>query len=676
MSVGLAINTAGLLFHFRAIDHAVVLPVFDGLILGIIAAWHIRFAGNYTVRFFPSADAFPHKWRLLGLLLLPLLTAAGAFRLNNHAGNGLAIIALAIICGYALISALRSRNRNPWWYVAHLTSIAFALTLSVSLRSNHLLGFDINQEYQVFNAVLQHGIWQPHYLDGAYNACLSITILPAVLNTLIPIPSEYLFKVIMQLCMAIIPLIAFVIAARRFGNKRHYAYITALFFIAQTQFIFQFPGLLRQQVALLFFGLIFMAITARHYSNRQKNALALVFGLAMVLAHYSTTYIGIVLLGLLVCFRPAARAVLARVARRRIAQPLQQQPQSHMYFSALLVPILLLVTFLWYGQLLQATGGIVQKVSASLTNVHEAFAEDSRSDFLVQALDLHSAAQDPAKLQTVYKDQSKTYAYQPTADEYTPEVRASNGPIITNQASSVLYTISHKGLPLIVNILLIAGIIITIGLFLTRGTSLDEAMLGVACGIICALILVLPGLSQAYNIDRLYQQLLLLIGPALVYALAIITKRLPRLAVAIPVVVVMLCMCTSSGLSDQLAFKFSNVNLTNDGAVYDHYYVTDGEVASLQWAQRTIGTANIHLDRYAMLPATAYTAISAKQLRQGVLPTEIGKGDYVYASSVNDNKGLAFGYYQNHVFTFNFPAEYLSNHKNIIYTTGESRIYR
>lgn len=675
MLVALAANTAGLLFDFKAIDRQVLVPIFDMLILGAAAAWFVRFARQDTVRFMPATPPFRHKLRLAALIGFPVLAAAGAFRLNNDAGNGLALVVVAALCAYAIYTAFRSKNRHPWWYVAHLAAFALALTLSVSLRSNHLLGFDINQEFQVFNAVLQNGIWQPRFLDGAYNACLSITLLPAVLGTLIPMQAEYIFKFTMQLGMMVLPIIAFIIAARRFKADRHYAYLAGLFFIAQAQFIFQFPGLLRQQVALLFFGLLFVAITETRFSLRQKNAFALLFGTGMVLSHYSTAYIAIVLLALLLLARPFSAAIQTRMAQRSLA--IRDAGKPHMQFSAFLVPVLLLVTFLWYGQLLQATGGIVQKVTVSVTNLNEAFREDSRSEFLVDALGLNNFARDPAKLQSVYDAQSKPYAYQPAAEEYTPEVRTSNSAHINSAAANAFYTFSHKVVPLLLNALLLTGILATVALFLLKGRYTDEALTGVACGIIFLLILILPGLSQAYNIDRLYQQLLLLIGPAAIFALASIAKRLPRLGVtALPALAIAVFMVCTTGLSDQLAFKFSNINLTNDGEVYDHYYVKDGEVAALAWANGNIGTTTMRLDRYAVLPATAFTTIDKDQLRQGVMPTEIGQGDYVYAGNVNLHKELAFGYYQNRVFTFNFPDDYLDRNKDIVYANGHSRIYK
>ena len=679
MGLGLALNTLGLLFHFRAISPAVIIPVFSTLIVLLAAAWYAKYRTRHEVNLFPRTPSYRHKLKLVALLLMPVLAAAGAFRLNNGSGSGLATVALGMVCAYALVSAFMAKHRHPWWYVASLASIALSLGLSVSLRSNHLLGFDINQEYQVFHAVMQQGIWQPHFLDSAYNACLSITIVPAVLNTVIPVSNEYLFKVVMQLLLGIIPLISFVIAARRFNGNKQFAYITGLLFIAQAQFIFQFPGLIRQQVALLFFGLMFMVLSAPEYSRRLKSTLTLVFGLAMVLSHYSTAYICIAVLIIIWGARPILRKMQALAAgwRSRRTAVAVAQPTEHMVVSPILISVLLLFTFLWYGQLLQASGGIVQKITASVTNLNESFKEESRSDFLAGAFGYASPGQDPQNLQAVYDAQSKSYTYQPTEEEYQQVVQSSQGPDIGGTAAAGIYLFGHKVMPLLVSGLLAVGVVTTVVVYLYKGSRPDEAYFGVACGLVFALIVTLPGLSQYYNIDRLYQQILLLIGPAIVYSVTLIGRRLSYRVLSYGMgVLLFLFMTTSTGFVDQLAFRFSTINLTNDGGVYDHSYVRDSEVASLQWAGNTVGAGTLRVDRYSILPATAFTTIPSQQLRPGLLPTEIGRSDYVYASNSNINKGLAFGYYQNHVFTFNFPDSYLGNHKNIIYANEQSRVYR
>jgi uncharacterized membrane protein len=673
ITIGLLLNTAGLLFTFRALDPTIILTTVSICITLLTIGWYWRVRRHPNTHLFPETTPYQHKWRLVCLIFLPLLMAAGAFRLNNGGGSGLATAALGIVCGYTILSAILSKNRHPWWYVAHIVNIGVALGLSVALRSNHIFGFDINQEFQIFNATLQQGIWQPRLFDGAYNACLSITILPTMLSAFIPVSGEYIFKFVMQLLLGIIPLVAFIIAARHFRANKQLAYITALFFIVQAQFIFQFPGLIRQQVALLFFGLLMVTLTSSQFGERLRHSLALIFGLAMVVSHYSTAYICIAILACILLVRPILRAVHGRIIQKRHIQA----ERGRLQYSPFLIVILLLATFLWYGQLMQATGGIVEKVTASVTNLHNAFKEDTRSDFLIGALGLRNKAHDPKNLQAVYQQQSKPYAYQPQPDEYQPEVQASTEPVRVNRTQDALFIFTHKIISLGISLLLLIGLIATVVVYLFRGHRPDEALIGIACGSVFILILTLPGLAQAYNVDRLYQQILLLIGPGIVYAIVLIGKRLrPNIVAPATIAALLVCMTSSTGLIDQVTFRFSNVNLINDGSMYDHHYVRDAEVAAFMWTNGAIGNATLYVDRYSLLPATAFTTHNKSQLQQGVLPSEIDKQAYVYGSSANIHKLLAFGYYNNRVYTFNFPDAYLSDNKNVIYSNNQSRVYR
>ena len=56
------------------------------------------------------------------------------------------------------------------------------------------------------------------YLHGAYNACLSITILPTELEQIINVDNPYVYKFFFQLIFALCPVLAYGIARRYFNR--------------------------------------------------------------------------------------------------------------------------------------------------------------------------------------------------------------------------------------------------------------------------------------------------------------------------------------------------------------------------------------------------------------------------------------------------------------------------
>ena len=60
---------------------------------------------------------------------------------------------------------------------------SLALLFVASMRSWHVVGWDINAELQVFR-LTEAGYWSMSHLQDAYNACLSITLLPTIFSSL------------------------------------------------------------------------------------------------------------------------------------------------------------------------------------------------------------------------------------------------------------------------------------------------------------------------------------------------------------------------------------------------------------------------------------------------------------------------------------------------------------
>ena len=115
---------------------------------------------------------------------MPLLSAAGALRLNS--GHSGLVADLAIAAGYRRLIA--TFLLAPWCDDALLVVILFAAALammwSYSLRGNLVYGFDISNEYYSLSQTVTSGVWHVSHPNDAYGAMLSLTILPAELHAM------------------------------------------------------------------------------------------------------------------------------------------------------------------------------------------------------------------------------------------------------------------------------------------------------------------------------------------------------------------------------------------------------------------------------------------------------------------------------------------------------------
>jgi uncharacterized membrane protein len=212
---------------------------------------------------------------------------------------------------------------------------------------------------------------------------------------------------------------------------------------------------------------------------------------------------------------------------------------------------------------------------------------------------------------------------------------------------------------------------------LKKKRSKEEGLFVISAGLIFMALVVLPFVSQDYNLERLYQQLLVVLSGAFVVGILFIFKKLPRVAgTTIALIAILFYFTSTSGLASQGLLHFSDVNLINDGNNYDKFYVKDGEFNSLVWLGDNYKSGGINIDRYATLRAGAYTNLPSKRFINGLLPSEISMQGYTYATDSNLNRDLVFDYNNKQVITYNLPSQMLDEYKNTVYVNSDSKIYK
>ncbi len=226
---------------------------------------------------------------LVAAALAVVLAVFGANHLNNGASGNITLIALAIVALIGVFSVrwLRFTRESVMSAVIYLVSLSLLLT--TSLRGWYVTGHDIQQEYLVFQLTEVHGRWSMAYFHDAYNACLSITILPTELGQIINVDSPYVFKLFFQMIFALCPVLAYAMARRYFN--RGISTLSVAYFVGFPTFFTDMPFLNRQEIALLFVAVGLLAATNPVWSFRRRQVSLGVAGLGTEISHYSTMYV-------------------------------------------------------------------------------------------------------------------------------------------------------------------------------------------------------------------------------------------------------------------------------------------------------------------------------------------------------------------------------------------------
>ena len=121
---------------------------------------------------------------------------------------------------------------------------------------------------------------------------LSITALPTVLVKTSGISGLYLFKGFYPLLLAAVPPLTYGFA-RRWVPARP-AMIATVYLVVLSQFSQQLSSIARQEVALFFFALLLVVLFDAGVRARKRTVVAIAVLGAMVVSHYTTSYITVV----------------------------------------------------------------------------------------------------------------------------------------------------------------------------------------------------------------------------------------------------------------------------------------------------------------------------------------------------------------------------------------------
>jgi uncharacterized membrane protein len=424
--------------------------------------------------------------------------------------------------------------------------------LVLALRSDHLVGVDIHNEYYLFLRTIDSGIWQQTHSDDSVfrllDACLSISILPAVYQSILNIDSELLFKLLYPIIFSISPLIVYITSKRLLESFP--AMLASIFFMSQLGFIWASYNP-RTSTAVLFFALSTMVIFHAQIDKVARDILFIIFSYSCILAHYSTTYIFFLIL-IFIWMVMQSRTIYAKLQCMKFAHGCRNHfldTATNNRISVRMLLLFLTMIIFWY---VVVTGGpfysLKEFVLATYISLPQMFNMESKGVGIAQAFGVGLDLKQVPQVMTV-------------AFTWLTVIFLSVGVF-----SMIADRLGFKTL------------------FSAKRPDPELFILSIASFCILAASLTLPYIGRAYGVDRLYIQMMVISSPfsvigstAIARSLHIGRSHLLLLAVLIPS---LLC---NTGAMHQIFAIDKVITLNSHGQMFDELYVHDQETYAARW---------------------------------------------------------------------------------------------
>jgi uncharacterized membrane protein len=678
----------------------------NNLLIGLNAVWLALMATAWITNRGEPVEISLVKYRALDMVFMlsvvpiVILAVLGAVSLNNGGSNIFTYLMLAI-CALFLGGLLRYRDQvHESTILSGIYGVGLALLLMTSLRGWFTTGHDVQREYQVFMLTLGTQHWDVGALKDAYNACLSITILPTVIRQITGIGDQLVYKTVFQAIFAIVPVLVYLIARRY--TSRFVALLATIYFIAFPTYFTDMPMLNRQEIAFLFLALMFLTMFNRRWSLRRQSLLVPVLGVGVVLSHYSTTYTMLGLIVLVIIIRNSLR-LLATVTKhvpilRAFSRTRWRHPEPST-ITVMLVASLMTASYIWSVPLTNTGGNIAKIASATVQSIRNGLAGDTKSSDTNYSFFGGSKLNDQQRLNAYTKQVVETTLTTSSASSLYPKQAYANYlPVIAVESDlpltkaghvldrvvpvSKFNTIVRQGSALLLQVLLGIGIII---IFLNPAFSVkygnDYRLFQLSSIITIAAIVLLPVLSAEYGLLRAFQQTLLIGGVAIALAsLFIIPKKFLKTQQIFGAACALGFFISSTGLiTTTLGGYPPQLHLANGGKYYDLYYAHAGERQGIEWLAATMSANREAAQSGAS--ADRYTAGLMKQFTDidyvgDIYPGSLHRDSYVFLGFTTTTKGQATANYNGDPLIYQYPVGFLDASKDLVYSTNQSKIYR
>lgn len=698
MAAGLCANTVlPVLGVGRPLSAVPVVALVDILTVGLYAVRQ-RYPAPRSLRA-ELRKLAPEEARLtVASALCVVLAVMGANRLNNGASDVLSMTALVLMVTTLILLLWWQSSCGDFVTSLILYGISLGLLLMTSLRGWYVTGHDIQIEYDVFQLTAAHAHWSMAYFQNAYNACLSITILPTEISQVAPVDNPYVYKVFFQVIFAFCPVLVYCIARRYWS--RPVAILSVTYFIGLPTFFTDMPYINRQEMAFMFISSAVLAITNPSWSMRRRRVMLVAAALGLELSHYSSMYffIGILIIAWL------AQLVLGfspqRLRRRSGAGQAKPASWGTTVRTVGISSILIMVgiIFVW-GQLATGTAGsAVTDARSAIAGLmgHGGTRSGDVSNFIIggKALSLPVVWSDYRTVTFQQRAASTPSAYVSASvvDRYpTPMVSglaplppSGMGRVLADVgiSPSVVNTIARNAAAKDEQLFALVGFLAFLLVRRLRGyVGLEVFCIGIGSMAMILLIVVLPNLSVDYGVLRGFQEALIVVAPVLVAgSLATFSPFGQTWALRIAAAVCLAVFISTTGLLPQALGGYPpQLNLNNSGLYYDIYYMHPQEEAAVGWlaSQPHVLSNGVQASfDPSRFEFSAQSDVAGPQSISDIYPPLVKKDSWVVVGYSTLRTHQATTFYDGDLISYVYPLSFLDNAKDLVYDNGGAEVFK
>jgi uncharacterized membrane protein len=226
------------------------------------------------------------------LILLPIMAVAGAELVNYTNSNVMLMIMLPLIVVVPLVCMFTKLIPKKYWAFT-IWMMALAVILHRALITPYLFGSDNIYELSCFRAVYGSGVFPTQSIisSGVYSTVLSITILPTMISRITGISGVWVFKLVFPLMLSVVPVAVYELVKSQF--KENIALLSSFLVMSVYTFFTVMLMTDKQLIATVLFAIFFLML----FDNvKNKVYLLALLGLGVILAHYGTAILFIILL--------------------------------------------------------------------------------------------------------------------------------------------------------------------------------------------------------------------------------------------------------------------------------------------------------------------------------------------------------------------------------------------
>jgi uncharacterized membrane protein/GT2 family glycosyltransferase len=622
--------------------------------------------------------------------LLVILSILGAAQLNHSGNNFLAVFATGLMVLVLLSAVVRSWKRSSQWPLSTLLYCAsLAMLLSTSLRGSHLYGWDVQQEFGVALRTIHDGVWVVPANHDAYASMLSLTVLPAVLHSLVKLRLLAFFQLVVPAILALLPVAMFTTIRRvprwitygRVAPRPGLAFgVTVGLIVSSVAFSSQLTGITRQAMALTMMTALVMVLFDRTMLKRPAQIVIAVLLVAISFTHYTTSYL---LAAILLC----AWVVSLLWSKGWLGTPNAEKTKhrrdvnSRRILNTVLVVVAFAAAFGWNLGITR-NSALTAPANAITTN-GAGFATATGTSFVP-----------PRQLeQLLLRELQKEDSWiVPAANSRSVKLAATNSVKSPGVVPSLSGSWNELSYLAVESIWLVLGVGLLYGIFrLGRRRSYEYSsdLAGLAlAGLLVGVVLRFSGtLAAFYNPERAAIFTAILLAAPVTLFLDDVARlsrgvkmfRHPWATRSAPVVGIAFLAILVVGATGLDALFFGGEppgSLVANGLNVQNFTVSTPELATAVWLRNNVRAPNtVQTDVYGHL--VLLSEPGSYHLLDEIVPPGVDAGSYIYLSTVNlkEDTSQASADNLNYMSIYRTNLRFFNKDFFVVYSTGATRVY-